>query len=384
MTEPMFWMSVAGVVLAYAGYPAYLVLRRSLDPWPVVPRAWTPPVDVLLVVHNAGDALEAKVANLQRLDYPAQRLTVHVVCDGCTDATAAVARRLASGRVRATVFAERRGKSACIGDLLPTLTGDVVLFVDVRQTLAPHALRALTAALADPSVGAASGELVIRDPTGFAAGVDAYWRYEKAIRRLESATGSMVGATGALYAARRQLIGPVPPGLILDDMWIPLSVADAGYRIVAVDDAIAVDHAPPDPAAEERRKRRTLSGNYQLLHRLPRLALPGAHPLSLRLWGHKWSRLLVPWLLATALASSALLAAAGSRLYLTLFLLQAGAYALAILGRRSAWLAGRFPPARVAAAFLSLNASAALALGDYLRNPRAHLWQTTRYQESGR
>ncbi|KAB8181092.1 glycosyltransferase [Lysobacter maris] len=379
-----FWLAVAGVALGYAGYPAYLALCRLIRPRPLVTRPQEPSVEVLLVVHNAADALAAKVANLRQLDYPSWQLGICIVCDGCTDATVAVAGRLAADDVRVVVFSERRGKSACIGDVLPTLVAEVVLFVDVRQTLDAGALQALTAALADPSVGAASGELVVLDGAGFAAGINAYWRYEKAIRRLESATGSMVGATGAIYAARRRLIGPVPSGLILDDMWIPLSIAEAGYRIVAVEGAVAFDRASPDPQSEERRKRRTLSGNYQLLHRFPKLALPGLHPMAARLWGHKWSRLLAPWLLIAAFACSATLAAGGSRPYLWLFLLQVAAYALAVLGRHSRWLARRVPPARLAAAFLSLNASALLALGDYLRNPSPHLWRTTRYQESGR
>lgn len=379
-----FWLAMAGIVLGYAGYPAYLALRRLIRPRPPVIRARMPPVEALLVVHNAADTLAAKIANLRQLDYPASRFGICIVCDGCSDATVAVAGRLAGEDVRVVVFPERRGKSACIGDVLPGVAAEVVLFVDVRQRIDPGALKALTAALADPSVGAASGELVVLDGRGFAAGIDAYWRYEKAIRRLESATGSMVGATGAIYAARRRLIGTVPPGLILDDMWIPLSVAEAGYRIVAVEGAVAFDQASPDPRSEERRKRRTLSGNYQLLHRFPKLALPGAHPLAARLWGHKWSRLLAPWLLMVAFVASAVLAAGGNVLYLWLFLTQVATYALAVLGRRWPWLARHVPPARLAAAFLSLNISVLLALGDYLRNPRPHLWQTTRYQESGR
>ena len=78
----------------------------------------TPTVDVLLVVHDAAELLAAKVANLLALDYPADRLRINIACDGCTDATETVARELASMRVRVFAFAERRGKSACIGHVL--------------------------------------------------------------------------------------------------------------------------------------------------------------------------------------------------------------------------------------------------------------------------
>src|SRR3546814_9985215 len=64
----------------------------------------------------------------------------------------------------------------CSSDLL-------VLFTDVRQRLDSGAARALAGAFADPSIGAASGELILEGATGFGQGIDAYWRYEKLIRR---------------------------------------------------------------------------------------------------------------------------------------------------------------------------------------------------------
>ena len=204
------------------------------------------------------------------------------------------------------------------------------------------------------------------------------------IRRYESASGSLVGVTGALYAVRRSAIQDVPAGLILDDMWIPLAIADAGYRVVFVPQAIAHDQAAVDPATEETRKRRTLMGNYQLLHRWPRLAIPGGHPLAWRLWGHKWLRLLAPWLLLLALISNVALSMTGNPFYLALLFLQIIGYGLAVVARWHPRLADAWLPARIAAAFFSLNLSALLALIDYLRNPNAHLWQTTPMTEPSR
>jgi cellulose synthase/poly-beta-1,6-N-acetylglucosamine synthase-like glycosyltransferase len=279
--------------------------------------------------------------------------------------------------VRVFAFAERRGKSACIGSVLPLLDAEIILFNDVRQRIDAHAARALVAALADPQVGAASGELMLETSNAYGKGIDAYWRYEKLIRRMESASGSLIGATGALYAARRTAIGAVPEGVVLDDMWIPLGVAAAGYRVVFVPEALAYDLAATGAVDEERRKRRTLAGNYQLLHRWPQLAIPFAHPLALRLWGHKWLRLVVPWCLLLMLVSSTALAVDGSHFYQLLLLLQLAAYGAALLGRYWPAASSRWLPVRICAAFLSLNFAAAMALFDYLRNPNAHLWRPT-------
>lgn len=379
-----FWLAAGVLGFAYLGYPLVMAALARLRPRPLHAATWTPRIDVLLVAHNAAAQIEAKLRNLLDLDYPHDALLIHLVCDGCEDATESVARALASSRVRVVAHAKRRGKSACIADALPALSGDVVLFTDARQRVDVQAARALAAALADPTVGAASGELVLDADTGYGRGIDAYWRYEKLLRRLESASGSIVGATGALYAARRALLQPPPPGIVLDDMWIPLAIAAQGHRIVFAPQALAFDRGARDSASEEARKRRTLAGNYQLLHRWPRLALPGAHPLALRLWGHKWMRLLAPWCLLVLLATSAWLARDGDALYVAALGLQVVGYALAIAGRVWPALATAALPVRLCTAFASLNLSALLALFDYLRNPRAHLWHTTQLGTANR
>lgn len=383
----LFWLCIALIVFTYAGYPLLIAVRARTRPLPSnreqLPQE-APTVDVLLVVHNAADLLEAKLANLAGLEYPAGRLRINVACDGCEDSSERIARTFAGADVRVFAFADRRGKSACIGKVLPLLEAEIVLFVDVRQRVESQSATHLVAALSDPGVGAASGELILEADSGYGRGIDAYWRYEKLIRRLESASGSLVGVTGALYAAKRKAITDVPGGIVLDDMWIPLRIAASGQRVVFVPEARAYDRAPTEATVEERRKRRTLAGNYQLLHRWPQLALPGGHPLWLRLWGHKWLRLLVPWMLLALLFSNVLLTVAGSRFYALLLLLQLGAYSMAFVGRAWPGVAARFLPVRIGTAFLGLNSSALLAFFDYLLDPNAHLWQTTRLDDPRR
>jgi cellulose synthase/poly-beta-1,6-N-acetylglucosamine synthase-like glycosyltransferase len=376
----VFWLAAALVAFAYAGYPLLMALRARWHARPVVPGDSLATIDVVLVVHDAATQVEAKLRNLLELDYPAERLRINLACDGCSDATEDIARAIGSPRIRVFAFGQRRGKSACIAELVPQLDAELLLFTDVRQRIDAGAARMLAMTLAAPGVGVASGELVLEADNGYGRGIDAYWRYEKLLRRLESASGSIVGATGALYAARRELLVPPPAGIILDDMWIPLAIAAGGHRVVFVPQALAYDRGASDSASEETRKRRTLAGNYQLLHRWPQLAVPGAHPLALRLWGHKWLRLAAPWCLLALLASNLWLARGGDLFYLAGLALQVPAYLLALAARLRPSLATAWLPARLCAAFLSLNLSAALALVDYLRNPQAHLWRTTRLE----
>ena len=372
MLQILFGVSLGLVAFAYFGYPLVIWLRARTHARPIAAREWEPSVDVLVVAHDAAAELPAKLATIAALDYPREKITVHVASDGSTDETVAIAE--AAG-VRVHAFAERRGKSACLGDVLPRLASEIVVLTDVRQRLEPGAVRALLRPLADPGVGAVSGELMFeRALTGHGGGVDIYWKYEKFIRRHEAMSGSVVGVTGALYAMRRALAPAVPPGLILDDLYIPLAIARSA-RVVFAGDAIAWDRVSEDPAREAQRKRRTLAGNFQILEREPALLVPWTHPLGWRLWGHKWLRLAVPWLLAIALLSN--LALAGTSPFWAVLLAgQLALYALAIVGIAVPATLGILP-VRIAATFARMNSYAVLGLFDFLRDRDAHLWRVS-------
>lgn len=144
-------------------------------------------------------------------------------------------------------------------------------------------------------------------------GVGSYWKLEKTIRYWESKGGSTVGATGALYAVKRNLVPRLPTGLILDDVFIPMEVARHGERVIFEPRALAWDNLPSKPKLEFRRKVRTLFGNYQLLRIAPWL-LTTANPLRFEFISHKVCRLAVPFALIGTILSSAFLSGVVYRL----------------------------------------------------------------------
>ncbi len=150
---------------------------------------------------------------------------------------------------------------------------------------------------------------------------------------------SVLGATGAIYALRRDLWRPLPAGTLLDDVLSPMRAVLAGRRIVFAPAARAFDHASPDAATEERRKERTLAGNYQLLWLEPRLLVPGVNPVWLQFASHKIGRLLVPYALVALAVSSAALAPAGA-VYALALTAQVTFYVLAAHGALLAWKPG--------------------------------------------
>ena len=362
----VFWLAAAAIAYAYVGYLLLLAVLVRLRPKPVTREAYAPFVSIIIAAHNEADCLPAKLANLGQLRYPADKLQTIIVSDGSTDATADLLLEHAArfpGTLQPVLLPRPGGKAAALNCAVTHTASDLLVFMDARQMIQPDALEHLTACFADPAVGAVSGELLLDAPPDAASdGVGIYWKIEKAVRRLESATGSVVGVTGALYAMRRELFTPLPSGTLLDDVWVPMHVARAGYRVLFEPLATARDRIFSAPGKEFSRKIRTLTGNYQLLRLAPWL-LTWHNPLLFRLISHKLLRLVVPFLLLLMLAISA---AIPGVLYKALFLGQLLFYGLAALGTLFP-ACRRVKPVAIAATFTMLNLAAALALWKFAR-----------------
>lgn len=368
----VFFLSLFLIGYAYIGYPAVLSLRRKIRTSKNEKPTFAPTVSVLMAVRNEGWRIEEKVRNLRNLEYPGA-IQLVIVSDGSTDSTNEVLQRLSedgvpSQKFMPVVLARSVGKAAALNAALPHATGEILFLTDVRQRLELDSLRHLVEAFADPQIGAASGELMLQDEQGKDSGAGLYWKIEKMVRKLESETGSVVGVTGAIYAIRRELMPELPPGTILDDVYVPMQVARAGKRVVFVPGARAWDTVFAG-RREFRRKVRTLTGNYQIVQLAPWL-LTWRNPLLFEFVSHKLMRLGVPFALVGMFVSSLfLLANPWIRVFV---LLQVACYLLAAIGMwRTKGMLGRF--AQAANSFVVLNSAAALALLYFLSRKR-ELW----------
>jgi cellulose synthase/poly-beta-1,6-N-acetylglucosamine synthase-like glycosyltransferase len=361
------------LIYTFAGYPAGVWLLARLRPQPVEKRSLTPTVSIIMVVRDGAMYIQAKLANLSTLNYPRSQIQIILACDGCRDGTPRLARDFKDRRVRVLEFSEPQGKAACLNRAVALAQGEVLLFTDVRQTLAPIALRELVANLADPHVGIASGELLYTDSdTGFAKGIDTYWRYEKALRLAESRSGSTIGVSSALYAMRRLQFEPLPPGTMLDDVLVPMRVIASGRRVVFEPRALAWDRLVQQPEDDRPRRIHNSTGHYQLVRLAPWLLSPQDNPVWLRFVSHKLLRLAAPWLLLGLTLASVLLVRRHLLCAATLALLIAGA-CLVAAGRLQPALT-RWMPVRLALTFFYLNLFSAQALVTLARNRGPHPW----------
>lgn len=364
----LFWASVAAIVYAYIGYPCALAILARMAGRPVrKSRTATgaPGVSIIIAARNEAARLPARIQNLLNQEYSGPRQIV-VVSDGSTDDTADALRPF--GEAVELVEIPPSGKAVALNAGVARARHELLVFADARQTFAADALAHLVANFADPSVGGVTGELVLdcerdalaRDGSPVGEGVGLYWRYEKWMRRQESRLHSTLGATGAIYAMRRSLWSPLPPGTLLDDVLAPMRAVLQGARVIFDDEALAYDRVAADAKEEQRRKVRTIAGNYQILALEPRLLNPLRNPVWLQYVSHKiLARLIVPFALIVAFVSSALLAADGV-IYMTAFLAQAFFYLLAAYGARMKGLVAR--AARIAYAFTVMNAAGLEAL----------------------
>ena len=317
------------VVYVLLGYPVLLwILNHYRGPRPVRKELQQLTVSVLLPVRNGERWMRQKLESILALDYPRELVEIIVVSDGSTDGSAAIAGEFAAFGVRLTQI-PASGKAVALNTALQQATGEILLYTDVRQRLAPDSLSHLVACFADPKVGIVSGELVILEgETLEESSVGLYWKYEKWIRKGQSAMDSILGATGAIYAVRRSLAAPLPPGTLLDDVHQPLTAFFQGYRVILDEAAKAYDF-PTSLHSEFHRKVRTQAGMYQIIRRYPAL-LGFRNRMWIHFVSHKLGRMLMPLALIAIFISAFWLP---GRWAPVAVIAQIGFYALALIDR---------------------------------------------------
>lgn len=375
MSALVAWLALIFIVYTYFGFPLYLWFRARLlrIPEPVLDRNDWPAVTVVISAYNEAKAIETKLNSLAALDYPADKWRAVLVDDGSEDETVALANALELRWLTVVTLKENSGKPVAINAAMQHVDTEFCVFMDARQRVSANALKALLAHFDDTQIGAVSGELMIVDeenPEQVNMGL--YWRYEKALREMESRLYSTAGATGALYAVRTALFKPLPDDAILDDFDTPVNVLQAGKRVIFEPSAQVFDTSQSSLQDEFKRKLRTLTGNFQSFAQHPWLFNPMRNPIWWQFLSHKVFRLVVPWCLLLLLPASAL---AGGAWWTLVLVGQLCFYALAL----SAGYVDFFRENKIssfAQTFVQLNLAAWLAAYRYYKGDVSARWKS--------
>ena len=318
--EYVFWTCLALIAHTYVLYPVVLFvayaaiqIRRDLEYLSgrserrVSEPKELPAVSLLIPAYNEEAHLGEKLANLEQIDYPPDRLEVILVSDGSSDGTNRLLADAPQGRCRTIFLPVRQGKPTALNRAAEVATGDIFVLSDAATLLAPDAVRKLVRHFRDPRVGVVCGAVEFRRSVESAQTEGVYWKYECALRLMESRLGSTLTASGALYAIRRSCFVPLPPDTILDDFVLPMNARRRGYRVLYDPEAIGLEVAPESVAGEFVRRVRLAAGSFQALPQLLRASLGGFSFFAFL--SHKVLRWLLPFLLIGLLLSNVFLLA---------------------------------------------------------------------------
>jgi len=364
----LFWVSLALILYTHLGYPlvlrALVALRRrpTLQPgtWKELPR-----VSLIVAAYDEETSIAAKVANALALDYPRDRLEIVVASDGSADATAERAREAGADLV---LELPRGGKVAAQNSAAERAGGEILAFSDANSAWSRDALRRLVEPFADPSVGYVCGQVRFLDPDGDNI-EGAYWRYEMAVREMESALAGVTAGNGGIYAVRRDAYLALPPAGS-HDLSLPFLLAKRGRRSVYVPWASAEEKMVPTLEGEFARKRRMMVGLWDIVVREGMLSPRGYPPVyAFEIASHRLLRYSTPFLHLIALAANLVLLGEGWIYAMTLGV-QLCVLAAAALGR---WLP--LAPLRVARYYTMTTASIAAGLWDRFRHGAPGAWE---------
>lgn len=379
-----FWAGAAVVAFTYVAAPLVIVLRGALRPRPVHAAPVEPTVAIVIAARNEAERIGDRLDNIMALDYPEDRLSAVIASDGSQDETVALARERAArtpDRAIEVLDLGRVGKADALNAAVALVTAEIVVFSDANTAFAPDAIRRIAAPFADPSVGGVAGNQVYL-PRGSAIedshGERGYWKFDRVLKRAESAAGSTISATGAIYALRRDLVPQVIAG-VTDDFYISTAVVAAGHRLVFAPDAIAYEPPARGARLEYRRKARIMTRGLRGVAARQSLLDARRHGFySFQLVWHKLLRRLMVFPLALIALTSLALFRAGT-FYRLVAVGQIVGYVLAGVGLllpRSR--VGRSRPAGLAAFFVMVNAASLEAVWNLLTNRRIDRWEPRR------
>ena len=358
--EIVFWVAVGLIVYAHLGYPILLRALVALFGERGSAAAWggeLPRVSLIVPARDEEQVIERKVANARALDYPAELLEVIVASDGSSDRTAELARAAGADQV---LELPRGGKVAALNVAVHGATGEVLAFSDANSYWRPDALRRLIDRFADERVGYACGQ--VRFEGGEGGNQEGlYWRYEMAVRSMETRLGGITAGNGGIYAVRWEAYIELDPSRG-QDIGFPFELTKRGWRAVYEPSAVAEEKMAPTVEGEFRRKRRMMWGLWDVMLKWGMLNPRGYGPAyALEIYSHRLLRYLTPWLHLIALIVNIPLLSHGW-VYAVTMGLQLALLVGAALGRFIPVL-----PLRIAYYYVTVTASIAVGLWDRIR-----------------
>ncbi|MFG2138347.1 bifunctional polysaccharide deacetylase/glycosyltransferase family 2 protein [Streptomyces sp. NPDC048650] len=236
--------------------------HRSGAPWQYEVNE---PVTVLVPAHNEEAGIEATVRSLLASTH--RDLQIIVIDDGSTDRTAEIARGIRDPRV-SVVQQPNSGKPGALSTGLNYARCEIIVMIDADTVFEPEALHRLIQPLADPSIGAVSGNTKV----GNRQRLLGRWQHLEYVlgfnldRRMFEVLECMPTVPGAIGAFRRDAltaIGGVSDDTLAEDTDLTMALWRVGRRVVYEETAIAWTEVPSTFSQLWRQRYRWCYGTLQ-------------------------------------------------------------------------------------------------------------------------
>ncbi len=259
------------------GY-AYAIHRRSNHPnGQVLDSSSIALSSVAIVVPAYREGLgvmESMLKAFLQLDYPAEKLRLYL-CDDTEDAGERMAakrlcEKLGGGRIEYSAREHRRGfKAGAINDILPRITGEYCIMLDVDHVPQPDMVRRLVSAkigskadfLMFPQYFSNQDENSIASASSLKQLVD--YRIER-VGRCTTNSGFCVTTNWITRVETLKRLGGLDESTVTEDLATGLIAHSKGFRIDILDDKLAQGLAPNSLDAWRKQQYRWSSGTFDV------------------------------------------------------------------------------------------------------------------------
>ena len=377
-----YWIIVVIIIYAYLGYPIVLYMLSILFNYKKINSGnainkW-PGVDLLIAAYNEEKVIHSKIENSINLDYPSDKFNIWIASDGSSDRTNEIVRKYEATNKNVHLLEfKRTGKSGVINRSMNILNAEIVVFSDANTEYSKDVIKKLIRHFQDPNIGCVSGRLKYRNPGKTMSGIgeSVYWRYETALKKLESKIGFVAGANGAVYAIRKNLFEPLHKNTINDDFTESMTIVKKGYMSIYEEKAMVFEDVAPSMQSEFKRHIRDGAGHYIAIIHLLGLLNPFLGMKSFIYYSHRIFRWMVPFLLIFIFIINILLL--NNFIYQALFIFQCIFYLFAFIG----WIGNNYKkmPFIIYIPFYFCNLNLALFLGfiKAVTNKQKPTWERT-------
>lgn len=382
----LFWITVFLIGYTYIGFPLGVILRGLLWNRPYNHKIFKrlPTVSIVISAYNEAKSIGAKLDNILLMAYPSGCLEIVIASDGSSDGTDDLIEQYKEYGVR-LLSLPRVGKAAALNAAVMASCGEILVFSDANSIYKSDAIQKLIQPFIDPEVGGVAGNQVYNAESAKNASGDgerAYWGFDRMLKKFQGKSGNTLAATGAIYAIRRSLFGPIPDG-VSDDFFTSTGPIVQGYRLIFAPDAIAYEPIATTSHVEFGRKVRVIIRSWKAFLFRKELLNPFRYKFyAIQLFSHKIMRYLVVFPLIILLLISPFLWNVNI-IYQLAFLGQMAFYICALFG----WLLKGTPLGNkkiftIPFYFCMVNIASLVALMNVLLGRQVKLWEPQRQSQT--